>query len=511
MLTLGLLYQDGMILQRNKEIKIVGNTTGGAFVTGVFDDVTSTTTADASGAFTLTFPARAEGTNLTLTVSVDTEDVVISHIDMGDIYLACGQSNMEFFLKYEAHWADASGDAKCNPASRRIHLFNGPHIGFEVHTRNNPAYGHWFTPDAIEDLACFSAPGYYFAKEIYKNEQIPVGIIGCNWGGTTATSWIPTSVLENSPLDTYLKEYADACVLYSEADMKRISLNAWNWEDSKENAEAFEPLLYGRDRAWQLDYIKRSAQNPIIPMGPYNINRPGGLYETMLLRIAGFPVTGVLWYQGETDCGLAHAKLYEELMTKLIAHWRGLWDEELYFFLVQLAPFGVWLECTNEDYSTVRACQQAVADKDDRVGCASILDLGSYYDIHPKEKREVGRRLSLLARSYVYGEDILCESPRIIALERTGSDELTIHCSLCTDLTQDSCINDIRVQLDGKQVLLRSYELAGDTILLHVPALVLAEPGSTVIVDIGTADYGEVHIHNEAGLCLMPGTVTTTL
>ena len=511
MLQLGLLYQNGMILQRNKEIKIVGNTTPMELISGVLGEVTSTATADEKGDFTLRFPAMEAATNLTLTVSNDTEEVMLSSIDIGDIYLACGQSNMEFFLKYEAHWEDTRQDAKSNPASRRIHLFNVPQICFEGHDRKNPAYGHWFTPKESEDLSMFSAPGYYFAKEIYRNEQIPVGIIGCNWGGTTATSWIPASLLEGSELSTYLGEYKEALALYSEDEMKRRSLEAWAWEDSRESAEAFEPLLFGRDRKWQLDYIKRMADKPVIPMGPYNINRPGGLYETMLLRIAGFPCTGVLWYQGESDCGLAHAKLYEQLMTTLIQHWRSLWDEDLYFFLVQLAPFGVWLECTNEDYSTVRACQQAVADHVEKVGLASILDLGSYYDIHPKEKREVGRRLSLLARKMVYGEDILAEAPRMESLEHTGREELTIHYIHGTVLTQDSPINDIRIQLDGKQVRLQDYHLSEMDLILSVPNLALAPAGTVITVDVGTADYGEIHIHNEAGLSLRPGALEITL
>ncbi|MCR4999030.1 MAG: sialate O-acetylesterase [Lachnospiraceae bacterium] len=510
MLTLGLLYQNGMMLQRNKPIIIVGNATDGDRITGTLEQDTATTTAT-DGRFRLEFPPRESGRNLELTIRNHQEEITISDITMGDIYIAGGQSNMEFFLKYEAHWEDTMTDAKSNPSSRSIHLFNVPQICFEGHTRHNPAYGHWFTPDVTEDLACFSAPGYYFAKEIQRHQEVPVGIIGCNWGGTTATSWIPAELLEEGPLSTYLKEYDEACALYSEEEMRRISLDAWAWEDSRENAETFEPLLYGRDRAWQLDYIKRTANNPVIPMGPYNINRPGGLYETMLLRIAGFPCTGVLWYQGESDCGLAHAKLYQELMTRLIHHWRSLWDEDLSFLLVQLAPFGVWLECTNEDYATVRACQQALADTLPRVGMTSICDLGSYYDIHPKEKKEVGRRLSLLARKMIYGEEELVDEPQVIGIERIDDSRLSIHCTNGKVLSCDGFVNDIRVQLNGQQVVVASLELKQMNIILTVPSLALAKPGTVVTIDIATADYNELHIHNEAGLCLHPTTVTLTL
>ena len=207
--------------------------------------------------------------------------------------------------------------------------------------------------------------------------------------------------------------------LYSTEEMDQLSLDGWKFEDSPAHDLEFRPLLYGRDYTWQEDYMKQHTKDPLIPLGPYHINRPGGLYHMMLEPLHSFPIKGVIWYQGESDAG--HADIYDTLLETLITDWRQKWNDDFPFLFVQLAPFGIWLECTSENYSVVREKQQLVSDTVPNTGMVSIMDIGSYYDIHPKEKMEVGRRLALLARGKVYGEDILCESPRLINAEKTDT------------------------------------------------------------------------------------------
>ncbi|MBS7303965.1 MAG: hypothetical protein KIG50_07500 [Lachnospiraceae bacterium] len=155
--------------------------------------------------------------------------------------------------------------------------------------------------------------------------------------------WLDEKELEQEPLNIYLKEYKEACALYSEEEMKNISLKGWKFEDSKEHDLEFRPLLYGKDRAWQEAYMKEHENDPLIPLGPYNINRPGGLYHLMLEPLTLFPVKGALWYQGESDSGPGHAEIYDILMERLITFWRRKWNDDFPFLFVQLAPFGVWL------------------------------------------------------------------------------------------------------------------------------------------------------------------------
>ena len=149
--------------------------------------------------------------------------------------------------------------------------------------------------------------------------------------------------------------------------------------------EEFMPLLYGRDRAWQETYMEEHANDPFVPMGPYNINRPGGLYHQMLEPLIPFAIKGAVWYQGETDAG--HADIYDKLMTAMITFWREKWNDQFPFLFVQLAPFGVWLACDSKGYTQVRKKPEMVSKTVPRTGMVSIMEIGSYYDIHPKLKR----------------------------------------------------------------------------------------------------------------------------
>jgi sialate O-acetylesterase len=111
------------------------------------------------------------------------------------------------------------------------------------------------------------------------------------------------------------------------------------------------------------------------------------------------------------------------MLTGLIHDWRAaMQDAGLPFLVVQLPGWERWLESVNNDYMTVRECQQQVADTVDNVWLCSISDVGEQFDIHPKNKLTVGERLALLARGHVYGEAILCDAPRGISAAREGQE-----------------------------------------------------------------------------------------
>jgi len=519
MLELNLLFQDNMILQRNKRIPLSGKTVAQSNVTISMYQCTATeesllyetsVTTDNDGRFIAQIDPQPAGENYQIQVTAGNDSLTIHNVAFGDIYLACGQSNMEFYLRYESQWDKTQRLAAENPSQGRIRMFNVPRLAYEGQTRPEQGWGHWFMEDGPE-LEVFSSIGYYFAQEMLATQNVPIGIIGCNWGGTSCSAWIPTSCFENTPLQLYLQEYETACNMLSPEELKAQSLAGWAFEDSPEKDLGFGPAMYGLDYEDQLKMMHSGALPPMTPMGPYSANRPGGLYENMLLRIAGFPCSGILWYQGESDSDPMHAHMYDLLLRTLILQWRKDWNDEIPFFVVQLAPFGRWLAVANTDYSVIRSCQQKVADTLPKVYLASIMDLGSYYDIHPKKKKEIARRLSLLARSNIYNEDVLCDAPRLTNGTRLDETHLVLNYSGGTTLTQCGYSNDIRVQINGKQVLLSDCTINGMQLILTVPELATAESGSIVIADVGTADYGELHIQNEAGLCIRPGRIKITI
>lgn len=493
------IFQSGMVLQREKPICIWGTAPAGSIVTVSLNAYSVDATTDNQGNFNAILPPMQASTDCTLSLSCNASDVqplILSDICIGDVWLAGGQSNMEFFLRYEKDW-DTVKHYEVNPL---IRVYNVPQTAFEGHRKPYPGYGRWMQSND-PDFETFSAPAYSFARTVQPEVNVPIGIIGCNWGGTTATAWLDESNLTNEPLNIYLKEYEEACSLYSEEEMKRISLEAWEFEDSPQHDMDFRPLLYGRSYEWQKQYKKVHDGEPVVPMGPYNINRPGGLYHLMLEPLTSFSIKGAIWYQGESDA--AHADMYDILLSTLIDAWRQKWNDEFPFYFVQLAPFGVWLGCDSVNYEIVRAKQEKVSLTVPATGMACIMDIGSYEDIHPKQKMEVGRRLGLLALGKTYGKDILCESPRMVKADKS-SNVITLEFNNCNTLTFKEGNTDFSVVQNNVEKDILNTSVSANCILLTVKDI-SDEP---LTVSLAYKGYAEVHLYNEAGLPVCPFQIT---
>ena len=506
-LTLNKIFSDGLVLQRGKAVKIFGEYEPSHIITVTITDCkgrtisSSRTKSDESGYFICTHEPLRVATGLTIQiVSDEGEKHIIHDVSVGDVYMACGQSNMEFFLKYDKDWEQT----KNLPKNNLIHMFNVPQVAYEGQDKKTPGYGYWMV-DGDNGYENFSAPGYSFARNIVDKLNIPIAIVGCNWGGSTASAWVNKEVLDTPTLRYYLDEYQAELDKWDSEELKKESLSAWEFEISPKHGQDFEPLLYGRDREWQLQYMKEHAGEPVIPMGPYNLNRPCGLFHHMLEPLIPMSICGVLWYQGESDAGY-RASTYDSLLSGLINSWRKLWGIDFPFYIVQLAPFGKWLECGNEEYTIVREKQQLVAATLPDVYMCSIMDLGSYYDIHPKQKMEVGRRLSLLARHYYYGEDSLpCEAPKPTVAIRQDSNIIRIAFDYADELIIDEKIGDLKIY-SGDTLL--NYDSV--TPVKNVLIITLTDNinSDNITVSYGYEDFSEIFIHNEAGLAIRPFRIT---
>lgn len=150
---------------------------------------------------------------------------------------------------------------------------------------------------------------------------------------------------------------------------------------------------------------------PITPMDPANPSFPTVLYNGMISPIAGFGIKGVIWYQGENNAGRAYQ--YRTLLPTLIADWRQHWGEGAFpFYIVQLANWQTPSAQPGEDnWAELREAQFLTAAHVQNSGLAVTIDIGDPNDIHPKNKQEVGRRLSLVALAKSYGEKISYSGP----------------------------------------------------------------------------------------------------
>ncbi|MDD3795242.1 MAG: sialate O-acetylesterase [Lachnospiraceae bacterium] len=514
------IYQNHMMLQRDKPLHIRGTAPSASVVTIVLEQ-TRIQCPVSDGKFSCRFPAQPAGRDKALYFYIEEQtepDIVLTHISIGDIWLAAGQSNMEFFLRYDAHWNDTRR-LSSNPD---IHMYNCPQLAFEGQQKDLPDSGRWFQ-EGDRAWATFSAPGYSFARSLQPDLKVPVGIIGCNWGGTPACAWMDEEALRQPHLDIFFKEYEAEISVHSTEELEQISRNALAFEYSYRHQLEWRAVMYGLTSDEQQTWMKEHKDDPVLPMGPFHHYRPCGLYHTMVQKLAPFSLKGILWYQGESDSN--HADIYDKTMKSLIACFRRTWqDEALPFLFVQLAPFGRWLDCGNEGYARIRSKQELISKTVPGTAMVSIMDLGMYEDIHPKFKMEVGERLALLAKGKVYGIPGLCESPEFLAANREGNQIILSFSNTGEGLHSEPyrfvrknqsiknlsapenrrAISSFRILQSGQPLNISDIWIQKDQILLTLPEMHSEASSDPVEISFAEENYCEVSIWNEANLPLKP-------
>lgn len=181
--------------------------------------------------------------------------------------------------------------------------------------------------------------------------------------------------------------YGDAALVYVKTSQRTISL-AGNW---KFNLGSFLSNTF----------VFHPNQLPTI------------LYNKMIFPIKNYAITGALWYQGESNAGSEkEAYQYRQLLPDMIANWRSDWGiGDFPFLYVQLANFlAPDAQPVESNWALIRESQTA-AGKAKNTAQAVIIDIGEADDIHPRNKQDVGLRLSLAARKLAYNEDIVYSSP----------------------------------------------------------------------------------------------------
>jgi len=199
-------------------------------------------------------------------------------------------------------------------------------------------------------------------------------------------------------------------------------------------------LCFGDDRLSQnpmpQDVIPLSATwkqhdgvgMPSCPSGDVSLqNLPTTLYNAVLHPLAPYALSGVVWYQGESNTG--NPAPYADYLKKLMGCWRDRWqDQQMPFVIVQLAnydgrqqtgfprPITPQTEPVNSGWAQLREAQRTTAKADPRAALAVINDLGETVDIHPLRKKEVAERIALCFDRLVYNKKVNL-SPEVVTAE----------------------------------------------------------------------------------------------
>ena len=390
---------DNMVLQQGGKVAIWGwaDPDEEVMVGVSWHSMKWAVTADKDGKWSFKMNAPEVGATYEM-ILTGKNSITIKNILVGEIWVASGQSNMQWAVNQSADPEEEIAAANYP----KIRLF---YVTRKVaETPQSDCEGSW-VECSPETVPGFSAVAYYFGRHLHKELDVPIGLIHTSWGGTPAEAWTRREVLEANPdAAPILKRYADAVAKYPQA-MEEYEKKLAEWKEAVEKAKAEGT---------------NPPRRPGAPFGPGNPHSPAGLYNAMIAPLIPYGIQGAIWYQGESNAGRAYQ--YRTLFSDMIKNWRKDWGQEQFPFLfVQLANFmQTKPEPDESSWAELREAQLMTLELPN-TGMAVIIDIGDAEDIHPKNKQDVGKRLALWALADTYGKEVVYSGPIYKSMKVDGS------------------------------------------------------------------------------------------
>ncbi|MEB2785661.1 sialate O-acetylesterase [Algoriphagus persicinus] len=186
LVSLPLLFGDGMVVQREAAISVWGRGVPGENVRVSLAGAVTSGTVEADSTWTLQLPKLPAGGPFVLAVNHQK----INDVYIGDVWVAGGQSNMEWRLRSQVIGAEKEFAEGGNP---QIRFFKVPN-SYSAVKLDDVVGGEWKVADSL-NLPDFSAVAWFFAKRNNQEKKVPVGIIESNWGGTPVEGWTDAEIL----------------------------------------------------------------------------------------------------------------------------------------------------------------------------------------------------------------------------------------------------------------------------------------------------------------------------
>ncbi|HEV7991145.1 MAG TPA: sialate O-acetylesterase [Gemmatimonadaceae bacterium] len=518
-LRLPLLFGSGMVIQRDAAVPVWGWSAPGASIRVSLDAQSRATTAGSDGAWKVAFAPLPAGGPHRLIVRSAADSLVIGDILAGDVWVASGQSNMEFVV------------SNVNGAAAEIAAAHDPNIRhFKVPTSFAPAPdadlagGEWASADP-QHVGTFSAVPYFFARDLRKSVDVPIGIVNTSWGGSRIEPWMSREALgldeaawrrlwdeeqrsQQRLIETMRAKIGDLPTVDSGLVQGRAA-----WADPALDESRWQPIAvpslweqagypdmdgiawyrasfdltadeaargvklglgaiddadiswvngveigrtnnYSTARVYDVPASALRAGRNVIAVRVDDTGGGGGIYgdpSALFLEVGGtrrplaaqwkfrvgaislqadgqhinkvptvlynkmvhpllpFPITGVLWYQGESNAdSVADAVRYRALFATMITSWRRAWGMgSVPFLWVQLANYMApdSQPAAQSAWAALRDAQSAALALP-KTAQAVIIDIGDEKDIHPRNKQDVGHRLALAARRVAYRQRV---------------------------------------------------------------------------------------------------------
>lgn len=383
-LSLPAIWQDGMVVQRDRPLDVHGTADAGTKVAVILDNRRYSTTADNRGQWSVTTAPLVTGPEYSMRVTAGSDTLDINGILAGEVWIASGQSNMEFYLD----WAKGGGKEVDNARDTLLRFYDMKEIARtdavlwpdsireQVNRLEYYRPSVW-TPATTDYAGWYSAVAYWFGRQLRDSLDVPVGIISNPVGGSPTESWIDINTLERE-IPGILR-------------------------DPRHN-DYLQPWVQSRID----DNIGKDTDG----RHPYE---PSYLFAAGVRPLGGYPVRGAIWYQGESN---AHnIELHERLFPLLVQSWREEFgNDTMPFNYVQLSSLD------RPSWPEFRDSQRRLASRVPHTAMAVSSDLGDSLDVHPWEKRPVGERLARIALHNTYGfNDLEWQGPTLASARADGN------------------------------------------------------------------------------------------
>lgn len=612
------LVSDGMVLQRETNVTVWGWAEPGEKVKVEFRNKTYHATAGRDRKWDVRLANLKAGGPDRMEIVAENR-ITLNNVYVGDVWVCSGQSNMELTMeRAKPLYGKEIRDAKNFP----IRHFNVPDRYNFKHPESDLPDGEWEAADP-ESVLRFSAVGYFFARELYEQYRVPIGLINASLGGSPVEAWMSEEALKEFPhhLATAIK-FRDDTLIQQIAEHDKKTSDAWygllnerdkglkpgrkSWADPAYDASkwpvmklpafwdgtelgpvngvvwfrkeinvpdamAGKPakLLMGRivdadetyvngklvgsvsyqypPRRYEVPagvlkagknviavrVISNAGRGGFIKDKPYRLSsdghaidltgewryrlgatmeplesqtfirwKPMGLYNGMIAPMLNYSIKGVIWYQGESNAG--NPGEYAKTFPALIRDWRKQWHQGVFPFLyVQLPNFMEPKDRPSESQWAELREAQSQALRVPKTAMSVAIDLGEWNDIHPLNKKDVGKRLALAAQKVAYGEKNIVHSGPVYQSMKIKGDKIILSFSSIGGGLMAKGGDELRqfaISGADKQFVWAEARIEGDKIVVWNDAI--ANP---VAVRYAWADNPEgANLYNKEGLPASP-------
>ncbi|KHJ39394.1 hypothetical protein PBAC_03800 [Pedobacter glucosidilyticus] len=461
------IFGDNMVLQQAIHIPVWGTAAAKQEIKIIFGGKSFETIADESGKWFVKLPKmRANPIPQELKIISKSDTLILKNILIGEVWLASGQSNMQMKLSETNQAAEEIKQANYN----QIRLFN---VGLNIsHQPLNNVKGSWKVCNQT-NAGGFSAAAYYFAKDLHQDQNVPVGIISASWGATPVEAWTSGESLLQHP------DFKDSVLKYQKLEA--------NWD-----------LLY-RNHLNEVELAKNATPPAKAPVLPKEKNYPTALFNAMIAPIIPYEIKGVIWYQGENNA--SREAQYHSLFPLLIKDWRTKWQkDEMSFLFVQLANFRAKNEepVFTDPWALLREAQTATL-KVPHTAMAVAIDIGDAKDIHPKNKKDVGKRLYLAASAIAYDKAVVYSGPTFTSSATKKNAVILSFSHVGKGLTSKGELKSFELAGADKKFYWADAKIVGKKIILT--SAKVAQP---VAVRYAWSSNPEANLYNKEGLPAVP-------